>query len=466
MTAPDFSGDVVPTNGPLRVDPRNPRYFTDASGRTQLLAGSHTWATLQEAGPEDPPEPFDWPGWLAFMARHGHNFMRLWIWENAKWGSWYDGDYYFEPLPWARTGPDLARDGKPRFDLTRYDQEWFERLRSRVRDCRDRGIYVAVMLFQGWSGGDKPFDSWSGDNPVSQGPNPWHGHPFCIDNNVNGVDASPADGTGREWVHSLRFPRVVELQEEYVRAVIDTVSDFDNVLYEIGNEHDGTPENTAWQYHMTNVVHEYERSAKSAVHPVLMTAQYPGADNQMLYASPAEAVSPMGWHRAGTQHWQQEPPAEYLGKVIVSDTDHLWGVGGTADWVWRTFTRGHNMLYMDPWGYSHFELRGPEGDPGARQAMGLAVALSRRIDLSHFLPRPDLVSTGFALASPGDGYVVYKPEGLRCQLDLRDSDAAFELEWLHPTDAVSTRANRFAGGRVVHLVAPDGGAWVANVSRA
>ena len=50
--------------------------------------------------------------------------------------------------------------------------------------------------------------------------------------------------------------------------------------------------------------------------------------------------------------------------------------------------------------------------------------------------------------------------------DLRDSDATFELEWLHPTDAVSMRANRFAGGRVVHLVAPDGGAWVATVSRA
>lgn len=466
MRAPDYSGAVGPTNGPLRVDPRNPRYLMDATGRTQLLAGSHTWATLQECGPSDPPEPFDWHGWLEFMARHGHNFMRLWNWENAKWGSWFEGDYFFEPLPWARTGPGTARDGKPRFDLTRFDTDWFDRLRSRVADCRDRGVYVAVMLFQGWSGGDKPFDAWSGDNPVGQGPNPWYGHPFCVDNNINGIDGSSPDGAGREWVHTLRSPRVLELQETYVRAVIDAVNEFDNVLYEIGNEHDGTPENTAWQYHMINVVHEYERTEKPASHPVLMTAQYPGSNNPVLFASSAEAVSPMGWHRAGTDHWQEEPPSQYLGKVVVADTDHLWGVGGTADWVWRTFTRGHNILYMDPWGYGHFELRGPEGDQGARQAMGRAVAISRTIDLGQFTPRADLVSTGFALASPGQGYVVYKPEGLRCQIDLRDDDATFGVEWLHPTQDTSVPGPQIIGGRVVHLVAPDGGAWVANVSGA
>ncbi len=142
------------TKGPLRVHPGNPRYFADTSGKAILLAGSHTWATLQEAGPVDPPDPFDWQGWLEFMVDHDHNFMRLWTWENAKWGSWWDGDYYFTPIAWARTGPGLARDGKPRFDLTRFDEDWFGRLRSRVIDLRERGIYTAVMLFQGWSGGD------------------------------------------------------------------------------------------------------------------------------------------------------------------------------------------------------------------------------------------------------------------------------------------------------------------------
>ncbi|MBV9169008.1 MAG: hypothetical protein JOZ81_02840, partial [Chloroflexi bacterium] len=189
--APIGTERSAPTRGPLRVDSRNPRYFADALGRPLLLAGSHTWATLQEAGIADPPSPFDWRGWLAFMTEYGHNFMRLWNWENARWGSWWEGDYYFEPLPWARTGPGIARDGKRKFDLTQFDEDWFERLRTRVLESRDHGIYVAIMLFQGWSAGDKPFEPWLANAPVLQGTNPWYGHPFCAENNINGIDGSP-----------------------------------------------------------------------------------------------------------------------------------------------------------------------------------------------------------------------------------------------------------------------------------
>jgi hypothetical protein len=67
MVAPSDPGRPSPTRGPLIVHARNPRYFADSSGRAVLLAGSHTWATLQEAGPVDPPEPFDWDGWVEFI---------------------------------------------------------------------------------------------------------------------------------------------------------------------------------------------------------------------------------------------------------------------------------------------------------------------------------------------------------------------------------------------------------------
>lgn len=32
----------APASGPLTVHPQNPRYFSDASGRTLLLVGAHT----------------------------------------------------------------------------------------------------------------------------------------------------------------------------------------------------------------------------------------------------------------------------------------------------------------------------------------------------------------------------------------------------------------------------------------
>jgi len=46
--------------GPLRVHPRNPRYFADGGGRAVYLTGSHTWSNLQDQGPKDPPKPFDY----------------------------------------------------------------------------------------------------------------------------------------------------------------------------------------------------------------------------------------------------------------------------------------------------------------------------------------------------------------------------------------------------------------------
>ena len=54
--------------------------------------------------------------------------------------------------------------------------------------ARERGIYVIVMLFDGWSVERK------GD-----GENPWDGHPFNRANNINGVDGDlNHDGSGRK----------------------------------------------------------------------------------------------------------------------------------------------------------------------------------------------------------------------------------------------------------------------------
>ncbi len=55
------------------------------------------------------------------------------------------------PQPWPRTGPGAATDGKPKFDLDRFDPGFFDRLRERVVAPGERGIYVSVMLFEGFS---------------------------------------------------------------------------------------------------------------------------------------------------------------------------------------------------------------------------------------------------------------------------------------------------------------------------
>jgi hypothetical protein len=51
-------------------------------------------------------------------------------------------------------------------------------------------------------------------------------------------------------------------------------------------------------------------------------------DNPALFASPASAISPGGGPH---DEYLKDSPASDGIKVIISDTDHLWGIGGNSD---------------------------------------------------------------------------------------------------------------------------------------
>lgn len=432
-----------PATGPLRVLQGNPRYFTDDGQRAVLLVGSHTWNSLQDMGETDPPPAFDWDAHLDFLTEHNHNFVRLWRWEVTVWDTAANGQnkrHLCAPQPWARTGPGDGLDGKPKFDLTRYDDAYFTRLRSRVESAGERGIYVSVMLFEGWA--------------LQRVENAWRAHPFHPSNNVNGIDGDAnGDGGGLE-VHELANPEVLAVQEAYVRKVIDTVGDLDNVLYEISNENH--PASTEWQYHMIDTIHDYE-GTREKQHPVGMTFQFRGGSNKALFASPAEWISP---NPEGG--YNDSPPAGDGRKVIVSDTDHLWGIGGNVPWVWKSLCRGLNAIFMDP--YDGRVLDTADRWEAVRQALGHARAMSERLDLASMAPHSDLCSTGFCLADPGREYLVYTPDGT-VTVELADADGEFTVEWMHPTNGDLTEGVAVPGGGPRALEAPFDGDAVAHIRK-
>ena len=207
----------------LRVHPTNPRYFTDGtpnpdgSLRAVYLTGSHTWANLQDNGltvgsptiATDPPPAFDYDAYLKLMQASNLNFMRLWKIDLPK-HIYSNGTWFVSPHPWMRSGPGTALDGKLKFNLSQFDQSYFDRLRSRVIAARDREIYVSIMLFDGWY--------------LLGAPTSWKYHPFHSSNNVNGINGD-ASGNGQgEETNTRQVPAVVELQKAYIRKVIDTVS--------------------------------------------------------------------------------------------------------------------------------------------------------------------------------------------------------------------------------------------------
>ncbi len=211
------------------------------------------------------------------------------------------------------------------------------------------------------------------------------------------------NGQGEE-VHTLSAAAVTKFQEAYVRKVVDTVNDLDNVLYEITNE--SPIETKDWQYHFVNYIKAYE-AKKPKQHPVGMTYFYEGRKGAMdaLLAGPADWISP--GNDGASYSYDNDPPVASGKKVMISDTDHFFGVGGDQDWVWKSFTRGLNPIYMDPYGSPNFSPT----NKSARRAMGQTLSYARRVNLAAMIPHPDICSTKYCLANPGFEYLVYLPVG-------------------------------------------------------
>jgi hypothetical protein len=458
--------------GPLVVSAANPRYFAIASGgagdaadqRVVYLTGSHIWNNLHDGmGPgadcAGTPERIDYDAYLRFLTEHGHNFIRLWRWEQFK-SQAAGGNYHLcmTPQPWPRAGPGTAKDGKPKFDLSRFDPAYFDRLRERVIAAGNEGIYVAVMLFEGWG------------LHLSPPPDNVEGHPFHAANNVNGIGITSIV----DYQVLPLDPRVQALQEAYIRKVVDTVHDLPNVLYEVVNESSGedadvvrfpdgssipTPigDSTEWQYWVIDFVKRYEQQMGYDKHPIGMTMQFPVPDqskvNEPLFNSAAEWVSP-GFEEPFTAEaaqagegpsggrWYTDPPANDGRKVVISDTDHYAPGKGDALWAWKSFLRGHHPILMDfglidgvTAGNSDYETFEP-----ARYAMGDTLRYAQRVNLVKMEPRGDLSSTAYALADPGQEYLVLQPGDGPFTVTLEPG--TYIAQWFSVTSRETVEANQ------------------------
>jgi hypothetical protein len=256
---------------------------------------------------------------------------------------------------------------------------------------------------------------------------------------------------------------VVRYQEMYIRKVIDTVNDLDHTLYEIVNETPCNERSIAWHHHLINFIHDYEKG-KPKQHPVGYTGEGGSQDNSILFASPADWISP---GRGPNSEYKYNPPAADGSKVILSDTDHLWGHGGNYPWAWKSFLRGLNVLFMDPWepvpgstrpGYANNELNVRHFPDWAllRANLGHTRRYAQRVDLNRTVPHNELSSSHYCLAEPGRAYLVYVPEDGQVVVDLRDAQGPLAVEWFSPRTGECVQDAAVMGGRQVRFVSPFG----------
>ena len=385
---------------PLRKHTQNWRYFTDDSGKTIILAGSHSWFR-KEVDKHWVPNNWDidkFNKYLDFLEYWNHNYIRLWMWEHKG-----DVDVWM-------------KDSTGKYDLSKLNPKYFELVQSFVETASSRGIYCGVMLFQGWSGCN------TGSIPD------WPQHPMNKANNINGIDGDPAGKSNGVKVHSLDNPDILKFQKMYIDKMIETLNGYDNIIWEVGNEiaHSGR----AWINHVVDYIREKERQMPN-VHLVLDGLCY-GGNNDAEWTTHADIYCPgalVEWS-AHNEIYVINPmePDIRLRMPIILDNDHIGNhfLRFTSleqrSWTWKAFTRGNHILHMD--NYDIFwegesptpdhPIKGvatnPHFDP-QRKSLGDILRYSDRVDLSDMVPVTDssFCSTTFCLKSEQE-YIVYQPD--------------------------------------------------------
>jgi hypothetical protein len=441
---------LKPIKAPLRALSTNPHYFTDGSGKAIYLTGSHSWNTLQDWGTNNTIQPLDFDAFVKMLVDHHHNFTLLWVTELPTFHGLpttasAPPDFSVTPFPWQRTGPGNATDGKLRFDLTKLNQAYFDRLRDRVQRLQAAGIYAGVYLFSA---------EW-----LLRFRFPRDGYPLTGSNNVNGID----DGGGIGSVTMTAPNAVTAIQDAYSKKLIDTLNDLPNVLWIVSQE---APANsTWWNDHLIALVRSYE-AGKPWQHPIGYGALDGGQDSTLIdsdadWIAPAARISPT--RSCGSGH----PRC----KVNINDSDHsYWEIWNDSplinrNYFWINFTNGNQTLFMDPYVvYYPRQNRNlcpsPANGIGSRPdrrwenvraTMGYIRDYADRMNLAAATPQGNLSSTGHALASintaPPD-ILVYAPSGGSFTVDLSamPKSQVLAVEWLNPATGTTLFQSSITAG--------------------
>lgn len=440
---------------PLALHPDNPHYFLWRGQPTILItSGEHYGAVLNL--------DFDFRKYLDTLAQDGLNNTRTFT------GVYCEAPGAFniarntlapEPgrliAPWARSDQPGYRNGGNKFDLTRWDAAYFQRLKAFLAHASQCGVVVELNLFC-------PFyeDSM------------WLLSPMNTINNVNGVGH-----VARTNVYTLdRHGGLLAVQEALARKLVTELKDFDNLYYEICNEPYFGGVTLAWQHHIADVIAETEK-ALGVRHLISQNV----ANDKAKVENPHPAVSIFNFHYA-------YPPDTVamnygLNKVIG---DNETGFRGTNDLpyrveAWSFLLAGGGLFnhldYSFVAGHEDGTFVYPASQPGGgnpvfRRQMKILGDFLRGFDFIRMKPAADVIAGGvpaghraYALAEPGKACALYlardtkdknAPTGPQAAtLQLRLPAGAYIAEWVNPrTGQVDKRESIRAAGDITPLASP------------
>ncbi len=408
---------------PIRPHPDNPRYFLFQSKPTVLVtSGEHYGAVLNR--------DFDFVRYLDTLRADHLNLTRTFAGTYREVpGNFSIASNTLAPKAGAYLSPWLQLDDS-RFDLTRWNDRYFERLRRFVSAAAERGIIVELVLFC-------PFyeDSM------------WDVNPMKSSNNVNGA------GVGsRNDALALKDQKLTDVQDAVTARIVEALRGFDNLYYEICNEPYFGGVTLEWQEHIARIISGHDDPARRH-----MIAQN-WANGSKVIDRPSPLVAVYNFH------YSRPPDSVSLNRQLNRAIgNNETGFDGSADATYRVqgwdflMAGGalyNNLDYSFTIGHEDGSFTPPAATPGGgspalRQQLGLLRDLFDHIPFLKMAPAdvaraPEGMSAR-ALADPGSVYAVYlhhgrtvkdaKPryqvDGTRASrtIELRLPAGAYAAEW-------------------------------------
>ena len=340
------SCDQTAPVAPIRLHPENPHYFFYKDKPLVLITSAEHYGAVMNLD-------FDYVTYLQTLAADKLNMTRVFT------GAYVEpvGAFKIESntlapapegfiAPWARSETPGYANGGNKFDLTKWDNEYFARLKDFMSEAEKKNIIVELTLFCPFYGEEQ-----------------WKLSPMNAANNVNG--GGPTD---RTHVYTLdKSAELLAVQENLVRKLVEELKDYPNLIYEICNEPYFGGVTLAWQHHMASLI---QASEEAFPHQHLISQNI--ANGSERIQNPHPGVSVFNFHYA-------TPPVAvaqnyHLNKAIG---DNETGFRGNADSTYRKegwafiFAGGalyNNLDYSFTADFEDGSFQYPDTQPGGGRA--------------------------------------------------------------------------------------------------
>ena len=200
---------------PISLHPNNPHYLLYKGKPTILVTSAEHYGAVLNIN-------FDFETYLNTVHAEGMNYTRIFTGSYVEIpGSFGIENNTLAPVvgsfitPWKRVGEEGLYKGENKFDLAKWNPDYFQRLNKFIALANELDIIVEVTFFC----------STYGDAS-------WERHPFNPGNNIN--DLQP--NLDRKKSNTLLNGNLTGFQKEMVIKIVTELNSYDNVFYEIQNE--------------------------------------------------------------------------------------------------------------------------------------------------------------------------------------------------------------------------------------